>query len=281
MDFTSTNRLLRYLPGQREAALTNDGVGRRDLLIWIPAVSAMVEGYLNRTVQTAAQTEYFDIGYGQVEYWVKAAPITTLTSVYVDPTGEYDGGESEVTDCIIATDSRSVILPSTFDGTYRKGLRIIYTGGLAAHGTRSTFAISTSAGTWHADKYMVGSTSGAVGIVVTASATAPVVEVLYGVFVAGETLTEYDTETSQGSSDAVATLTSKTATALCEAYPEVTLATEMQIRFMAKHKNDFENSSSQRDGTSTRDNVGTAYVAQSTLRPEVQAMLSNLRRITV
>jgi hypothetical protein len=117
------------------------------------------------------------------------------------------------------------------------------------------------------------------GYVRTASSTSIVVEVLYGVFVAGETLTEMDSESDTGASDAVATLTTKAATALCEAYPEITLATEMQIRFMWKHKLDFENTTITKDGQTLRQTPSIS--AEFPIRQEVAAMLNNYRRLVV
>jgi hypothetical protein len=279
MDLTSYMRMMRYVVGERENALTDDTAGRRNLLLWIPGVSAQIEAFLNRSIESTSRTEYHDLEYAQREFLVAAYPATTLTSVYYDSTGLWDGGETEITDCFIGVGGRSVWLPDQLNTISPKGIRIIYTGGLAAHGVRSTFTISTSAGTWHVNKYVTGGTSRAMGYVRTASSTSIVVEVLYGVFVAGETLTEMDSESDTGASDAVATLTTKAATALCEAYPEITLATEMQIRFMWKHKLDFENTTITKDGQTLRQTPSIS--AEFPIRQEVAAMLNNYRRLVV
>jgi hypothetical protein len=165
------------------------------------------------------------------------------------------------------------------DETGSKKLKIEYTGGLATHGTRSTFIVATTTGTWHTGVYVIGSNSYACGIVRTASATSLTVEVLYGTFEIGETLTEYDTESAIGSSTAVATLNSKSATSLAEAYPEITLGAEMQIRYMWKNKDGFENAGVSKDGVSTKQaNVQSLGMP---LQPEVQTMLLKYRRISV
>ncbi len=115
---------------------------------------------------------------------------------------------------------------------------------------------------------------------VAAGAGTLTVEVLYGVFQAAETLTEYDSESAVGTSDGSATLASKTTTAVCEAYPEITLAAEMQIRYLYKRKWEYENSGTQRDGATQR-NTPTLSSPEPILQPEAMALLQNHRRIVV
>jgi hypothetical protein len=151
---------------------------------------------------------------------------------------------------------------------------------MAAHPVQSTFAVSSPTGTWTAGEYVVGGTSGAHGKVVSATGTpvsSIVVANLYGVFEASETITEYDTESSQGSEDGTATIDSITAQSLAEAYPDITRACEMQIRYMWKHKHDFENNTTSPEGTVRRN----PEEAEGELQPEVKALLRRHQRLTL
>jgi hypothetical protein len=236
----------------------------------------MVEKHLNRTVLYGAKTEYFDIGYNRREFFVSAYPINAITSVKEDSEGLFDGSESTLssTEYHVGVDSASVILLSDVGYTAKRGLQVVYTGGMAAHAVRTTLAIESSTGTWTVVKYVIGGTSGAVGIVKAASSTAMTIETLQGVWEAGETLTEYDSEGTQGSSDGTATVTSITAQSLCEAYPAITRACEMEVRYMWEHKLDMENSSTQFEGVAQRE-----FSAKYELLPQSQKMLAPYRRL--
>jgi hypothetical protein len=248
MMLSSYDRLLRYCVGQGATVLTNNDINKRDLMMWLPSVSAQIEKFLNRSLHIESRTEYFDVDYERKEYYPKANPITTLTSVYSDAGGEWDGSEAEISDCYIGRDGNSVVLPNAEPFIAKKGLRIIYTGGLATTATRSVYAISGSAGTWTAGQYVFGGTSYAVGKVVSATATVLTADVLYGVFEAGEALTEYTTEAGATAGDATATLASVTTAALCESYPDIVTACEIQVRHMWANKTRLDVSSVSKDG---------------------------------
>jgi hypothetical protein len=129
-------------------------------------------------------------------------------------------------------------------------LRAIYAGGLAYHGTQSLFTCVIT-GTWNVGNFCKGSTSEAVGIVKAVTATTLTIENLYGIFEAGETLTEYTTE-ALTTSDATATLTTITRQSLAESYPDIIRAAEMQVRYMFKHKDDYELTSTSKDAKNQR-----------------------------
>lgn len=277
MLLSSLDRLKIYISavesGSR-SALTEGTANDSELLGWLTTISARIEKYLARSVELTSYTEYFDTTYGRLRYFVNAYPVTTLTSVYEDSTGEYDGSEAAVSNSYVGVDSRSIVLDAPIGHIALKGLRIIYTGGLAAHGVRSTFAIGSVSGTWTADKYVEGSTSGAMGKVVSSTATSIVIANLYGIFIAGETITEQDTEGTKGASDGTAVISSITAQSLAEAYPDIARACEMQIRYMWKHKMDFENSTTSPEGTVRRNPA----IIEGELQPEVKNMLATYRR---
>ena len=140
------------------------------------------------------------------------------------------------------------------------------------------FAVSGVTGTWTVNKYAVGDDSGSVGIVKAASASSITLEVLYGYFESDESITEYDSESSQGSSDGTATISSVTRRALCEAYPEITTATEMQIRYYWKHKHDYEVNGIDENGQTTRTQNRQRIL---NLQPEVVALLDPYRILHV
>ncbi len=253
MLLSSYNRLLRYLAGRDDDNLTDNKNNKRDVLTWLPAISNKIKLYLNRTKLIESKTEYFDVNSTEVEYWIKNAPVSSITSVKEDSTGRYNGDESTLDsdDYHIGTESASVVTlyPRSFRAN--RGLQIVYTGGLAYDPVKSVFAVADETG-WDAGKYCIGSTSGAVGLVSATGTDELTIEVLYGIFVVGETITEYDNEDGSGSAGADTTISSKTRTALCEAYPEIVEACNNEIRYMIQHKQDFENDSSERDGVTIR-----------------------------
>lgn len=256
MLLTSYERMRRYLSGQDADNFEDSYKHRRDLLPIIQAVSKQIEFFCGREFYIESRTEYFDCNGSEKEFFVQAPPVTTVTSVYEDPTGLYDGSESELTDPGISADSRSVIVDNLTALGFKaiKGVRIIYTGGLGYHAAQSVFTVTGSSGTWTAGQYVYGSTSGATGIVKSYDSENArlTVEVLYGEFEADETLTEYTTEALATAGDATATLSSKYRTALCEAYPDLVRAVEIQCSYMYRLRNSFEQSGVTRNGDTIR-----------------------------
>ncbi len=280
MDLTSYERIRRYIAGLGSNLLTDDANNKRDVLIWIPSVSNKIERYLNRETYIESYTQYFDLKYNSTEFWVENPTISSITSVKYDPTGRFDGTESTLDDSeyFIGSRTSTVVLVSSLPYVGQRIIKVVYTGGLAYHGTRSVFAI-TPTDTWTVGNFAIGGTSGAVGIVRAYSATSMTVEVLYGVFIVGETLTEYTGEDASGATGETATLDSKTQTALCESYPEITAGCEMELRYLMKHKNDYENISTDASGTTTRHTK--EIKRKQPLQQETEAMIGPYRRIAL
>lgn len=272
---SSYQRLRRYV-GQA-TLITDNNQNKRDLLVWLSIVSAQVEKYLNRTILSQSRTEYFDVGYVQKEFFPKAIPVSSITSVKSDSSGLYNGSEYSLgtTEYFIGAESRSVVLPYGVGWVAPKGLQLIYTGGLCSHAVNSVFAI-TATGTWVINNYCEGQTSGAVGILKAVSATSLTVEVLYGVFEVGETLHHHTSEDGSDSTSITAVLDSKTSTALCESYPDITGAVELQNRYMWQNKMLFESQSVGTDGKSMRSNNQQSII--NILQPEAIALLDMYRR---
>jgi len=273
MQLTSYNRMLRYLAGRGDKNMTSSVYNRRDILYWIPAISDRIKNYLNRTVEIESRTEYFDSASTICELWVENSPVSSITSVKEDTTGQFSGNETTLssTEYYIGVEESSVVLlyPRTYNA--KKSLQVVYSGGLAYNATMSVFAVADESG-WEVNKFCVGSTSGAKGIISAVDTKELTIDVLFGSFIVGETITEYDeeTETTAGAST---TISSKTRTALCEAYPQIVEACENEVRYMIQHKQDFENDSSERDGTTIRRPADT----KAMLQLETRLLLDPLR----
>lgn len=247
-------------------------------MMWLISVSDQIEKYLNRSLLIEARTEYYDAKYQKDEFFIKGAPVTTLTSVYIDSSGLWDGSESELSNPYIGADSRSIVLANMLNWTARKGIRIIYTGGMAYHPVNSIFVV-TNSNTPTVGNYMKGGTSGAIGIVSAwdNSTKKLTIENYYGKFEVGETLTEYTDEGETETTPAVtATLDSVDRWSLAEAYPPIASAAEMQCRYYWVHSTDFENTGSMKDGTTTRQRQDRRVLP---LLPEVMNLLAPYRRM--
>lgn len=270
---SSLDRLRRYI------GIDDTTANNRLLTTFLMATTKNIEKFLNRKFLSQSYTEYFDVESDiQMTFFPKAIPISSITSAYADSTGLYDGSvEGLLTDYYIGKDSNSVVLDYPIIRA-PKGLRIIYTGGLSAHGTRSTLALTSIVGTFTAGNFVTGSLSGAVGKIVSTAAVTPlVVETLMGEWEVGDVLSSQATEGGANISNVSATVSALTIQAACELYPELAMACEMQIRYMWKHKDDFENRGVNKDGTIFQD-LPKKAVNIYVLRPEVRSMCQGFKR---
>ena len=276
MLLSSVERLIRFL------CVEDTATNRRVLNQYLYGISAQIESYLNTKFSLVSRTEYFDVRPNELEYWVQGVPITTITSVSHDIDGQFDGSESTLSDSHTGKLDKSVVLDYEVTPG-KKALKIVYTGGYASTPTKSTFAISSIQGTFLADKYVTGATSGAVGIITATTAATPIiVDVLYGAFEVGESLTMQTTEGGADTSGVSAIIDSKTVESLAEVVPEVPLACEMQIRYNVTTKGDFEVSKIEKDKTTRRDMDKLFFSGKFVdLQPEVRSMLSRFKRITL
>jgi hypothetical protein len=102
------------------------------------------------------------------------------------------------------------------------------------------------------------------------------IENLYGIFVAGESLTGYSDENLTSASGASATLNTVSRQSLAESYPDIVRAAEMQVYYNWRHKSDFELMSTSRDGTNRRIDSDAGY--GSPFIPEVMRILNKYKR---
>ena len=289
MLLTSFERMRRYLASEAngsleidESNLIDNQPNKRDVLPWIQSASSQVEKYLGRKIGIESRTEYFDLIPGQKEFWVAAPPISTLTSVYEDSSGQWDGdSESELDDPIIGSNSYSFITDTDESLGYKskKAIRVIYTGGLAYHATQSVYTLTTDDDTgWTAGYFIEGDSSGSVGIVKSFDSinNRLTVEVLYGLFDSDEAITEYTTERLTTASGETGTISAKYRTALCEAYPDIVRACEIQVSHYYRFKSSFELSGVNQDGSSLR----RPSTERVNLQPETR-MLLDIHRLIV
>jgi len=282
MRLTSYNRVLIAL-SNGELALKDNLQHKRRFLTLISSVSNRVENFLNRTLELKSYTEFRDSLPNTVEYFLQGVPITSITSVHEDNTGLFSGSETAETDFYIGKEFTSIVLDSPVVPA-KKGLRFIYTGGLAVSGVQSTYVLSSEGSpALVKDNFVIGGDSLTQGKVVSKTGTTIVIEVLYGVFEVGEIIQGH---TSEGTNDiisgATATLDSVTTLSLAESFPDIVEATELEIRYMDDHKSDFENVATSKAGTSrgsllNRDSDRAEY----DLLPEVRSLLTPHRNITL
>jgi hypothetical protein len=256
--------------------LTDGAEYKRRYVKRIPVISDRIETYLDRDLETTSYPEYFDVLEGQTEFFVKAYPISSITSVKSDSTGEFDGDESDETNYHIGAQENSIVLDTpVIPG--RRVLQVVYTGGLATHGVNSVFEITVGSGALVAGKWVEGRTSNAVGYIQSLSGTTLTVEVLYGIFQDGEIIDEKNSESGNANGDYV-TINSVTSRGLAEAYPVIVEACELQIRYIDDHRSDFENQSTIKGQTTRR---ALSDQSPDGLVDEVRNMLRPYKRITV
>ena len=105
------------------------------------------------------------------------------------------------------------------------------------------------------------------------------VENYYGIFEAGETLTEYTGEGATGATGSTATLDSIATQSLAEAHPAIVSACEVQVRYYYKHTTDFENSGTDQNGNTIRRSNRVMNTTLLPLQEETMALLANYRRV--
>ncbi len=105
----------------------------------IAVVSARVEAFLDRHVESAARTEYLDVAWGQRIFILRAYPVTAVTGVWYDPYQAWASTSAVDTDeyrspiygggPILSIDRR---LNYSWENVQDRALKVTYTGGMAA-----------------------------------------------------------------------------------------------------------------------------------------------------
>ena len=133
MDLTTAARVATLIvPGETAPSAFNTVIGQV-----ITAVSAAAERYLGRWAQTTSRTEYFTVSPGKRVYRMRAFPVTTLTSVYLDVDQAF-GADTALTsdDYFNPTLSNDGIFalklwPAVGEIDAQSALKVTYTGGMA------------------------------------------------------------------------------------------------------------------------------------------------------
>ena len=268
---SSLHRLRRYLE------VDDKPENNRLITNFLTSSSREIQRYVGRELLSQSRTEYFDIeAVGQMEFWPEAVPLSAITSIEYDSTGLFTGSETTLSNFYIGAGSNSFVLDVP-QAMGKRVLKIVYTGGVATHGTRSTFTVS-SAGVFVADKFVFGSTSGAWGIVVSLTASVTlIVETLYGVFEAAEVLNQAAKEGASAGDGVTATLDTITAQSLAEQIPEYATAVEMQLRYLMRRKDNFELASTQKEGQRYNENA-PMFGTHEGLQREVRSTIQHLVR---
>lgn len=262
----------------------NDSLkNRRNLLSWQASVSRLIETYCNRKFLIDTYTETMDVEPRQTLFVLEALPIISITSVKADSMGRYDSTSDytlNAQDYRIGQGAMSLQLNAPVYSA-PGGLRVVYTGGLAYHATRSVFAVTVGTGTPADGNYCLNGTGTAAGIVRAYADGELTVENLYGIFEEEDSLVFATTEEGLYSSSnqltATATIDSITRRSLSESNPDLERACEIETRFMRQHQLDFENVSTMNDQTQRRQN--SVWQREYVFQPETLAILGRYRRI--
>jgi hypothetical protein len=243
-----------------------------------------------------SRVEYPAFSLGQRRFYLRAYPIASVASVYVDSTGRYAGDESLVPadQYIIDADGRSItftglsLYPTDTDiRPASKGIRVTYTGGLAADPAVSAWTKGTdSGGSLTIGNYVHGVDSLSVGRITAAAAGTISIECLAGAFLPGETIREYSTWTFStqdagpgAPTDVSAVLTACTAESLAEAEPGLVMACESHVRFMRDNKDALQNVTTSNDGATktSRQDLKTRYGFASEIMEMLELYRNKLR----
>lgn len=138
MDLTTTTRVANLV----NAGGTAPASFNTTVALLITSVSVAVEKYLDRVIQTATRTEYFDVTNDQRVFALKAFPVSAVTGVWFDEEQTWGSDTEMGTDewrspvydprglLTLAVPQKVYITPGV-DVAYRS-LKVTYTGGMAA-----------------------------------------------------------------------------------------------------------------------------------------------------
>lgn len=275
--------LSSYERARRFLCVEDNTKNRRVINQYLYAISSNIEAYLDRKFERKSRTEFFNTELGLREFWMEAPEISSITSVDVDATGEFNGSETPLTTSFIGRNSNSIVLQySQFPA--KRGLRIVYVGGASTTTSISTYTLSSIMGSFSVGQFLEGDLSGAFGIIKSFNTVLKImtVDVLYGVFKEGESLSKRDTEDAGITLNVSATLATVDVVSFVEAHPEIATAVETQIRYNVKTKDDFENTAVSKSKVSRRKpnliiDVQGSHSFQD-LQPETRSLINGFKR---
>lgn len=104
--------------------------------VLVTAVSARIERYLGRHVESTSRTEYYDVEAGQHVFYLRGYPISSVTSVKNDEDWDFDNideiASSEFTTVGSDFTGRLVVDEAVTPIAGKQALQVVYTGGMAA-----------------------------------------------------------------------------------------------------------------------------------------------------
>jgi hypothetical protein len=131
MDLTTIQRVRLFLDGGGSSGFSSN-VDSTLLSGMISSVSRQIEQFLGgRALETGSYTEYFNVQEGQSVFLLKAFPVSSITSVHNDAEGQYSNPIVISSDFYSINNGRALYLTWPLSPGH-DGLKVVYTGGLAA-----------------------------------------------------------------------------------------------------------------------------------------------------
>lgn len=251
---------------------------KREIINWIMIASRQIEEYLGRKLHREWRTEYFDAKYGKRTLRPEALPIVRITSLDEDNSGLWDGTSfsslNEGDDYNQNRDSENIELLTPIDYTRGRAYKMVYEGGLAWEAAKIEMSVTTPE-SFATLNYVLGDSSEAMGIVKARDSASLSLEVMRGMFVSGENLTEYSDEAETTETGTTDTISAITRDPLVSTHPDIVRACEMLVLHYYKRKHDF-------DITGTNKENVTYYDRNSQMRlpltKEVRELLAPYKR---
>lgn len=254
MLLTNIDRFRYHIGGDGSNPLSDTISNKRMFKIWISSVSKSIEKYLDRTLEKKEHTEYFPVSFDTFKFFPKAIPIDTTESykIYNDSEGLWDTteGEGEIEDVYPSNNNRIINLPYRANIRNDRGIKFVFTGGLANFGTKGIYAVDSFSPS--VNNYILGETSGAIGKIIAWDSVNNrlTVENNFGSFEEEETLTEYSDEDLNTATGETTTLNSFYKTALTDIAPDICLACDIEISHRYRMINNFEAKGADENGVS-------------------------------
>ncbi len=261
---------------------------RRIIMVWAQSISTSFQNYCNREFLIRERTQFFDV-LGTQDFFVKAVPVVSITEIANDPLGLFQGDQWILQNDIYhlsQTGNSIQMVYNVMTGGWNAA-RIKYLGGLAYHATQSTFLITGVTGVDNITpgNFAYGSNSESMGKVVSITAVdgsdpaaySLVLDNIYGSFQILDALTFQSSYNGQDIPATSANIVDITFQSLCEAFPELNRALEIELRYMQKHEADYENKSDGGKYGSERRTVdpSTGFYP---FQPETMAILDQFKR---
>lgn len=272
--------LTSYERAKRFLCVEDSAKNRNVINQYIYGISAQIENYLDRQFLKQEYTEFHNIFEGEREFWLKAVPVNSITSISVDPTGEFTGSETPLSNSYIGSTETSIVLQYA-QIPAKRGLKIIYDGGVSTTTSLASMTLTSVIGAIAVNQF-VETILGAGGLVKSYNSISKeiTIDVLFGAFNVGDTLIFRANEDSGTIPSLSAVIQSKQVTSLVELLPNIALAVEVQMRYNVKTVTDFENKTVDQDSVSRRDTQTelTFRGAYQDLQPECRSLINGLRR---